>query len=82
MTLEQFLEQTAAGLPPGSVWMLAVSTVGGLVASAVCPCTLPVGIGIAGVAGASESQVSRAVPGKCQSSLFEEPISIREAESK
>ena len=60
MTLEQFLEQTAAGLPHGSIWMLGVAALGGLVASAVCPCTLPVGIGIAGVAGATEGQVRRA----------------------
>lgn len=60
MTLEQFLEQAAAGLPHGSLWMLGVAAIGGLVASAVCPCTLPVGIGIAGVAGVTESQVRRA----------------------
>lgn len=60
MTLEQVLEQSAAGLPHGSLWMFAIATFGGLVASAVCPCTLPVGLGIAGVAGATESQVRRA----------------------
>lgn len=60
MTLEQFLEQSAAGLPHGSLWMLGIAALGGLVASAVCPCTLPVGIGIAGVAGATESQRHRA----------------------
>lgn len=31
----------------------------GIVASAVCPCTLPVGLGIAGMAGASESKSRR-----------------------
>lgn len=60
MTLEQFLEQSAAGLPHGSLWMFAVAAAAGIVASAVCPCTLPVGMGIAGVAGATESQVRRA----------------------
>lgn len=59
MTLEGFLEQTAAGLPHGSAWMLGVSAVGGVLASAVCPCTLPVGLGMAGVAGASETQSRR-----------------------
>lgn len=29
--------------------------VAGIVSSAVCPCTLPVGLGMAGVAGAEES---------------------------
>lgn len=59
MTLEGFLEQTAAGLPPGSAWMLGVAAVGGVLASAVCPCTLPVGLGIAGAAGASETRSRR-----------------------
>ncbi|MBN8707763.1 MAG: thiol:disulfide interchange protein [Verrucomicrobia bacterium 61-8] len=60
MTLEQFLDQSAAGLPHGSVWMFAVAALAGIVASAVCPCTLPVGIGVVGVAGAEESQRPRA----------------------
>lgn len=59
MTLEQFLEQSAADLPHGTVWMFAVAAVAGIVASAVCPCTLPVGMGVAGVAGASESHARR-----------------------
>ncbi len=60
MRLEQFLEQTAAGLPHGSVWMLAIAVIGGVLASAVCPCTLPVGLGVAGMAAASEGQSRRA----------------------
>lgn len=59
MTLEVFLEQTRSGLAPGSFWLLGVATVGGVLASAVCPCTLPVGLGVAGAAGASETQSRR-----------------------
>ncbi|TAK22769.1 MAG: thiol:disulfide interchange protein [Myxococcaceae bacterium] len=59
MTLEGFLRQFATSLPAGSAWALAVALVAGVVASAVCPCTLPVGLGVAGVAGASESQSRR-----------------------
>lgn len=59
MTLDRFLEQAAAGLPHGSAWMLGVSALGGVLASAVCPCTLPVGLGMASVAGASETQSRR-----------------------
>lgn len=59
MSLERFLEQTGAALPQGSVWMLLIAIAGGVVASAVCPCTLPVGLGMAGAAGASESQSRR-----------------------
>ena len=59
MTLEGFLEQTGAALPHGSAWMLGISVIGGVLASAVCPCTLPVGLGVAGAAGASETQSRR-----------------------
>ena len=57
--LEEFLQNSAAGLPPGSVWAVVIAIVAGVIASAVCPCTLPVGLGMAGVAGASETQVRR-----------------------
>lgn len=56
MTLEGFLEQTTAGVAAGSPWLLGVALIGGVLASAVCPCTLPVGLGVAGAAGASETQ--------------------------
>ena len=59
MTLQRFLEQTTAGLAPGSAWLLGVAAIGGVLASAVCPCTLPVGVGVAGAAGASETQSRR-----------------------
>lgn len=54
--LEEFLQNSAAGLSPGSVWALIIVIGAGVIASAVCPCTLPVGLGMAGVAGASETQ--------------------------
>lgn len=53
MTLEQFLEPLA-GLGYSSLAALGITFVGGILASAVCPCTLPMGLGIAGIAGASE----------------------------
>lgn len=59
MTLERFLEQAGTGLPHGTAWMLGVAAIGGVLASAVCPCTLPVGLGIAGAAGVSETQSRR-----------------------
>lgn len=59
MTLEGFLEQAGAGLPHGLAWTLGIAAVGGVLSSAVCPCTLPVGMGIAGAAGASETQSRR-----------------------
>jgi len=59
MTLEEFLQKFAASLPNGSTWALAIAMLGGVISSAVCPCTLPVGLGIAGAAGASETQSRR-----------------------
>jgi cytochrome c-type biogenesis protein len=54
MTLDAFLRDVGSGLGQGLPFALGVSFLAGIMASAVCPCTLPVGIGVAGVAGASE----------------------------
>lgn len=60
MILEEFLQTFSSSLPNGSFWALGIALLAGIVASAVCPCTLPVGLGVAGVAGASESKARRA----------------------
>jgi len=60
MTLDVFLERFASSLPHGSIWAVLVAAVAGVVSSAVCPCTVPVGLGVAGVAGSSESRGRRA----------------------
>ena len=59
MTLERFLHDFGSSLPAGSMWAIAVALLAGIVASAVCPCTLPMGLGMAGVVGASEQQARR-----------------------
>ncbi len=53
MTLEQVLEPLA-----GQGWLaaLGLTFLGGIVASGVCPCTVPMGLGVAGLAGASEAR--------------------------
>lgn len=56
MTLDQFLKTALDGMPAGSWMVFAVALAGGVVASAVCPCTLPVGLGVASVAGSREQQ--------------------------
>ena len=57
MTLEEFLRHfTHFG---GLLFLLVILPLAGVVASAVCPCTIPVGIGIAGMAGTSEAQHRR-----------------------
>jgi len=54
VTLEQFLEPLSSGLAHNPLTALGVTFVGGILASAVCPCTLPMGLGVAGLAGASQ----------------------------
>lgn len=60
MTLEAFLRNSAANLPEGSLLAFGVALAAGILASAVCPCTLPVGLGMAGVVGVSERQSRKA----------------------
>lgn len=57
MTLEQFLRHFSHS--GGPLFVLVILPLAGIVASAVCPCTIPVGIGIAGMAGTSEAQTRR-----------------------
>jgi cytochrome c-type biogenesis protein len=54
MTLDSFLREQALGGASGQLWVLAVSFAVGVVASAVCPCTLPMGLGVASVVGSQE----------------------------
>lgn len=58
MTLDEFLRHVDQG--NGLLVTVGVSFLAGIVASAVCPCTLPVGIGVASVASASETAEQRA----------------------
>lgn len=60
MTLDEFLRQFGSGLDNGiSLVGLGVTFLAGIVASAICPCTLPVGLGMASAAGASEAESRR-----------------------
>jgi cytochrome c-type biogenesis protein len=60
MTLDEFLRQFGSGLDQGvSLLGLGVTFLAGIVASAACPCTLPVGLGMASAAGASEAESRR-----------------------
>lgn len=57
MTLESFLQKFGETISNGTFLMVfGVAFLAGIFASAVCPCTLPVGLGMAGVVGASETQ--------------------------
>lgn len=57
MTLEEFLRHFSHYGSP--LFVIAILPLAGMVASAVCPCTIPVGIGIAGMAGTSGTQSRR-----------------------
>ena len=53
MTLEQFLQPLAG---QGTLAALGLTFLGGIVASGVCPCTVAMGLGVAGLAGVSETR--------------------------
>ena len=60
MTLESFLRSFGDTVPHGAFGaVLGIAFLGGIIASAVCPCTLPVGLGMAGVVGTSETRSRR-----------------------
>ncbi|MGH9508391.1 MAG: cytochrome c biogenesis CcdA family protein [Terriglobales bacterium] len=48
-----------SSLADGSLFAFVVAPLAGIMASAVCPCTIPVGIGIAGMTSTSETQARR-----------------------
>ena len=48
MSLEQFIQQFTQSLSDGGFVSLLVAAGAGIVTTGVCPCTLPVGLGIAG----------------------------------
>lgn len=57
--MEEFLRQFATSLPNAGAAALLVAVVAGVLASAVCPCTVPVGIGVATAAGGTDTQERR-----------------------
>lgn len=49
MSLDQFVQQFSLALANGSINSLLIAAGAGLVTTGVCPCTLPIGLGIAGL---------------------------------
>ena len=49
MSLEQFIHQFSQSLAQGSILSLLIAAGAGMITTGVCPCTLPVGLGIAGL---------------------------------
>ncbi len=53
MSLEHFIEQFSQSLAQGSFLSLLIAAGAGMITTGVCPCTLPVGLGIAGLVSSS-----------------------------
>ncbi len=49
MSFEKFVEQFSHALAGGSFFSLLIAALAGIISTGVCPCTLPVGLGIAGL---------------------------------
>ncbi len=58
MIVEEFLKTYADLLLHGSELVVGIACVAGLLSSAICPFTLPVGLAVAGVVGTAESRTS------------------------
>lgn len=60
MSLEQFVQQFSQVLANGSFYSLIIAAGAGIITTGICPCTLPVGFGIAGlVSSNTENQTNR-----------------------
>lgn len=59
MTLEDFFHSFGSSLSEGSPLAMGVALLAGVVASAVCPCTLPVGLGMAGLVSSNSQNNTR-----------------------
>ncbi len=64
MSLEALRESFRTTLSEGYVLSFPIAVLAGVVASGICPCTLPVGLGIAGLSSSNQSSaiVNRSLP--------------------
>ena len=58
MSLEALLESFRTTLTEGSALSFPVAMLAGVVASGICPCTLPVGLGIAGLSSSNHNSAT------------------------
>lgn len=58
MTFDQYLSNSAPIFTNSSVLALGASFVAGLLSSSVCPCTVPMGIGVVGLVNTTEDKKS------------------------
>ena len=58
MNFENFVQQFSQSLTHGSFLSILIAALAGIISTGVCPCTLPVGFGIAGLASSNTEQKS------------------------
>ena len=58
MSLEHFVQQFSQALANGSAFSLLIAALAGIITTGVCPCTLPVGLGIAGLVSSNTESKS------------------------
>jgi cytochrome c-type biogenesis protein len=58
MSLEEFVKQFSEALSHGTAYSLLIAAGAGLITTGVCPCTLPVGLGIAGLVSSNTENKS------------------------
>lgn len=58
MSLEEFVKQFSQALSHGSAYSLLIAAGAGVITTGVCPCTLPVGLGIAGLVSSNTENKS------------------------
>lgn len=58
MSLQHFIEQFSHALADGSFFSLMIAALAGIISTGVCPCTLPVGLGIAGLVSSNTENKS------------------------
>ncbi len=56
MSLEHFVQQFSQELANGNLYSLLIAALAGIVSTGVCPCTLPVSIGIAGLVSSNSEK--------------------------
>lgn len=59
MTLESFFENIGGDLSEASLLSFGIAFLAGIFSSGVCPCTLPVGLGMAGLVSSNSDKKSR-----------------------
>ena len=58
MNLEYYVQQFSQTLGDGSLYSIVIAAGAGFITTGICPCTLPVGLGIAGLVSSNTENKS------------------------